>query len=147
MKIIKVLTYLMVFSRIGYTQNLTEITNIIIYEHHFGPEDPIGSASAYDFVNHAYINGVTPGGSHPDRDMVEHNGLVATSIPFGFTSGISSTLDGFAEGNGLTKYFLATDFDYENATHSSIVDAYNSDEATLMKLCKQEKFILHKLEI
>jgi hypothetical protein len=113
----------------GSTQNLQEITDIILYEHHgIGSPSDRGDSSGWNFVSHEYINSVDPLGSHPDRDMVEHHGF---SIPFGFTSGISSIWNGTFAGNGTTKYFLNNEFDYDNATEESVINAYVENEATL----------------
>jgi hypothetical protein len=129
MKKLKLTLIFMAFWATGYTQNLQEITDIILYEHHgIGSPSDRGDSSGWNFVSHDYINSVEPLGSHPDRDMVEHHGF---SIPFGFTSGISSIWNGTFAGNGTTKYFLNNEFDYDNATEESVINAYNENEANL----------------
>lgn len=124
-----ILIFLLIFSSYAHSQALTEITGIKFYEHH-GPSGVLGDSSAYDFVNHQYKNARLPTGVSPDRDMVEHNGLVTTMIPFGFTSGSSSVWNGLFSGNGTTKYQLVTGFNYTAATQTSIVNAYNSATAS-----------------
>jgi len=132
MKKIYLSIFLLSIWYLGFSQDLQEITNTILFEHHMiccpGSR---GDSSAWNFVNHEYINSTVPSGPHSDRDMVEHNGLVVTNITFGFTSGVSSIWNGAIAGNGLTKYYLKNNFDYENATQENLINAYNEDEATL----------------
>ncbi len=107
-----------------------EYSGIILYEHH-GACCPgmRGDSSAWDFVNHRYINAVEPLGSHPNRDMVEHNGLVTTKLPFGFTSAESSIWGGSFAGNKSTKYCQLSEFDYDSATLETVITSFNSEQA------------------
>ncbi len=133
MKKTYILSILISLSASGFTQGLTEIVGINIYEHHFsgcGPCAPsnLGDSSAYDFVTHQHINSVSPA-FDANRDMVEHNGDPSGPAPFGFTSDTSSVWAGQFGGNGTTKFYLAAGFDYNNATQWSVVNAYNNTSA------------------
>lgn len=112
---------------------VTEIKGKQLYEHH---DDEVccpnetGKQSAYNFIAHDYINGVEPLGNNPNRDMLEHNGLETTTTAFGFTSGASSIWGGLHGGNGTTKYVKVSNFNYDNATKTSIKNAYDQGSSS-----------------
>jgi len=131
----------------AYTQPLTGITNIRIYEHHsssinggqvFGMSAN-GTLSGYDFVNNTYYPSINPADNSPwtsaeqaNIDLVEHNGPFGNLGPFGFTSGISTIWGGDIKGNGTTRYMPApANFHYDTITNvASIRNAYNANMAT-----------------
>lgn len=130
MKKINILAILVFTSSIGFSQVLTEVTGINIFEHHFSGCSPcapssLGDSSAYDFVTHQHLNAIFPVSFDANRDMVEHNGSSSAPAPFGFTSDSSSVWANQFGGNGTTKYCLAPGFDYTNATEWSVFSAYD----------------------
>ncbi|GEM_PF-5314836 len=135
MKKFNFLSALLLSTSLSFAQNLTEVTNVSLFEHHFSgcdscaPSD-LGDSSAYDFVTHQHINAIGPNSFDENRDMVEHNGDPFGPAPFGFTSDSSSVWANQFGGNGTTKYILASGFDYANATQESIVNAYDDATAT-----------------
>ncbi len=131
-----------------HAQELSEITNIRLYEHHSstinGGADigweANGSQSGYDFVNNTYHDSFDPdtfgeftGGEEANIDLVEHNGPFGGGFDYGFTSGESSIWSGEIRGNALTKWMPApVDFDYDSATDvSELYEAYDVDAAVL----------------